>query len=124
MRRIVEAVQSDSFSLILHICAARPVHLAPSLEAGSHALHFGAPMDLATAAADLPADRLLMGNLDPSAVFVQGTPVSVREQTRQLLVLARGRARFVVSSGCDLPPATPLANLDAFFETLAAEAEA
>lgn len=116
--KLVEAVQSDDFSVVLHNCAAKPVHLAPSLQAGSHALHFGAPMDLAKALAEAPSDCLILGNLDPAGVFVQGTADQVREKTRALLDVAHGRANFIVSSGCDIPPGTPLANLDAFFETV------
>lgn len=34
----------------------------------------------------------------------------------RLLDALEGRRTFVISSGCDIPPDAPLANLDAFFE--------
>jgi uroporphyrinogen decarboxylase len=118
VRKVVDAVQSEAFSLVLHNCAARLVHLQPSLDAGSHALHFSSPMDLSKALEQVPADRLIMGNLDPAAVFVQGTPDTVRTSTRSLLAATHGRTNFIISSGCDLPPETPAANLEAFFDTV------
>ncbi|MCP5521666.1 MAG: uroporphyrinogen decarboxylase family protein [Verrucomicrobiales bacterium] len=121
VRKVVQAVQSDDFSVVLHNCAARLAHLAPSLEAGSHALHFGSPMDLSRAVKEVAADRLILGNLDPAAVLVQGTPDQVANATRTLLAEMRGHTNFVISSGCDLPPETPVANLDAFFATVARE---
>ncbi len=115
VRRIVEAVDDDRFTLILHNCAAKPVHLPAVFESGARAFHFGAAMDLAAALAQAPAEKVVCGNLDPSAVFLQGTPDQVAEQASQLLRSHAGRRNFVLSSGCDVPPGTPLANLDAFF---------
>lgn len=118
VRQMTDALQTGAFSIILHNCAARRAHLAVSLEAGSHALHFGSPMDLAGALDEIPPDRVVMGNLDPAGVFVQGTPETVREKTRQLIALGRAHPNWVLSSGCDLPPTTPLTNVDAFFDVL------
>lgn len=112
---IVDAVQNHAFSVILHNCAAKPVHLAPSLEAGTHALHFGAPMNLTEAVAATPHDVLVLGNLDPAGVFVQSPPADVSNATRTLLQATGGAPNFVISSGCDLPPSTPIENVDAFF---------
>jgi len=52
----------------------------------------------------------LRGNLDPSAMLRFGTPASIRAQT-QALCREVGRARWIVSSGCDIPPGTPMENL-------------
>lgn len=120
IRQIALAVEDGRFSFILHNCAAKAVHLAALWEAGVKTFHFGAPMDLVTALAQAPADAVLCGNLDPAAVFVRASPAEVGERTRDLLEAARPYRRFVISSGCDIPWAAPLANLDAFFEALAA----
>jgi uroporphyrinogen decarboxylase len=54
----------------------------------------------------------LRGNLDPSVVLLQGTPEGVREKAREAIDRGSG-ARFILSSGCDIAPTTPAANLDA-----------
>ena len=78
-----------------------------------------APMDIASALAKVPADVVLCGNLDPVAVFLQSPPADVAAKAAQLLSVTRAHRNFVISSGCDVPPASPLANLDAFYETVA-----
>ena len=72
-------------------------------------------MDLPAALAKVPADVILCGNLDPAAVFVQATPDEVRSRTKALREATASFPNFVLSSGCDIPPSAPLANLDAFF---------
>ncbi len=117
IKRILQAVGGEAgFSLILHNCAAKFLHLPALLETGAETLHFGAPMDLPAALGKVSPETVLCGNLDPSAVFVQGTPAEVSARTSALLEATRPWRNCVISSGCDVPPATSLANLDAFFK--------
>jgi len=115
LRPLVAAVADDRFEVILHNCGARLAHLPATLEAGAQICHFGRPMDLAAALPRVPAGVVLGGNLDPAEVFVQATPEGVRQRVAALLAAAKGRREFFLSSGCDVPPDAPLANLDAFF---------
>ena len=115
LRRLIAAVATERFEVILHNCGARPAHLAATLEAGAAVCHFGRPMDLAAALQRVPAGIVLGGNLDPAEVFVQATPADVRARTTALLAATRDRREFFISSGCDVPPDAPLANIDAFF---------
>ena len=113
VRRIGEAMEPDNFSIVLHNCAAKLVHLPAVLESGLKAFHFGAPMDIVTALARVPADVVLCGNLDPTAVFVQLPPEEVGERAKALLTSTAAYRNFVLSSGCDVPSSAPVANLDA-----------
>jgi uroporphyrinogen decarboxylase len=115
LRRIIAAVADERFEVILHNCGARLAHFPATLEAGAQVCHFGKPMDLPAALQRAPAGVVVCGNLDPVEVFVHATPDGVRERTTALLAAAKGHRGFVISSGCDVPPDTPLANLDAFF---------
>jgi uroporphyrinogen decarboxylase len=115
LRRIIAAVADDRFEVILHNCGARLVHLPATLEAGAQVCHFGKPMDLPAALQQVPAGTILCGNLDPVGVFAHAEPADVRRRTSELLEATRAHRGFVISSGCDVPPGTPLANLDAFF---------
>lgn len=115
LRRIIAAVADDRFEVILHNCGARPVHLPTTLEAGAQVCHFGKPMDLPAALTQVPAGTILCGNLDPVGVFAHGEAADVRRRTVELLEATRHHRGFVISSGCDVPPGTPPANLDAFF---------
>lgn len=118
INQIIRDVEDQNFSVILHNCGARIAHLAPTLEAGARIMHFGKPMDIASALAQVPPDIILCGNLDPSEVFYGSTPEQVAAKTRALLDITKPYRNFVPSSGCDVPGNAPLENLEAFFTTV------
>lgn len=118
VRKLTDAVQEEGFSVILHNCAARPVHLPAILQAGAAGYHFGAPMDLEQALQAVPPNTIICGNLDPARIFVHSDPCEVAEAARQLLAKHRRHKNFVLSSGCDIPAKTSLDVLDAFFATV------
>ena len=118
VRRIAEAVQTEDFSLVLHNCGARLVHLPQVLQSGVEVYHFGAPMDILSALQQVDGSVVLGGNLDPTAVFHNGDPASVRRQTTALLAQTQPYKNFVLSSGCDIPPGTPIENIAAFYTTV------
>ncbi len=118
VRRIVEAAQTEDFAIILHNCGAKLPHLAKALESGAEIYHFGEPMDILAALEKVDGSVILSGNLDPTAVFYSGTADQVRAQTAELLKAARPYRNFIPASGCDIPPGTPVENLEAFFEVV------
>jgi len=120
IKSIVQAVEDESFAIILHNCGAKLPHWPALLESGASVFHFGAPMDIAAALSQAPAGVVLCGNLDPAAIFVQGSASLVAQRTKALLEMTQSYRNYIISSGCDVPASTPLVNLDAFFETVAA----
>lgn len=119
IKEIVATVSEPQFTIIVHNCAAKSLHLPALLAAGASAYHFGAPMDIAAALAQMPKDTLVAGNLDPAAIFLRAQPADVRASVAGLLASTRSHPNFILSSGCDVPPGTPLANIDAFYEAVA-----
>ena len=119
VKRIVDAVQDDTFVVAYHNCG-NTVPLAESLVAnGCRMYHFGNAIRMKDIIGRIPADRLVLGNIDPASQFARGTPESVAEAVSNLLDEMAGHDNFVLSSGCDIPPQTPIENIDAFFRTLA-----
>lgn len=118
VKKIVDSVQDDYFTVVLHNCGNTGHCTGAMAATGSGAYHFGNKCDMAEVIRDIPADALAMGNLDPVSVFKDATPDQMRKATRDLLEKMRDYPNFVLSSGCDTPPHTPAANIDAFFETL------
>ncbi|MCX6134228.1 MAG: uroporphyrinogen decarboxylase family protein [Ignavibacteriales bacterium] len=118
IKRIVEAVQDDSFLVILHNCGDTDTLVSSMLSTGAGGLHFGNRCNIVKALEQIPGDTLVFGNIDPVAVFKSGSPKSVRSATLQLLQATKGFSNFVLSSGCDVPPHVPLENIDAFFAAL------
>jgi len=119
VKRIVEAAETPDFAVVLHNCEAKNTHLESVLASGAGINHFGAPMDIVAALGKVGPDIILGGNLDPTAVFHDGTPQALGEATRALLEATRSYKNFIISSGCDIPLGTPLASLNAFYRAVA-----
>lgn len=117
VKKIVDAVQDESFLVIYHNCGDNVPKMLPSiLSTGAAAYHFGNAVDLERdIIAQVPSDIVVMGNIDPAGVLRMGTPESVTEATLSLLEQCAKYPNFVLSSGCDIPPLTPWENIDAFF---------
>jgi uroporphyrinogen decarboxylase len=117
VKQIVDAVQNDDFIVIYHNCGDNvPKMLDSILSTGAAAYHFGNAVDLEKdILAKVPANVVVMGNVDPVGVLRMGTPESVREATTELLQKCTPHPNFVLSSGCDMPPKTPWENINAFF---------
>ena len=116
VKQIVDAVQDDEFAVIYHNCGDNTLRMTESmLSTGAAAYHFGNAIDMAEMMAKMPADVVVMGNVDPAGVLRQGTPEIVREATLEVMNKCRSYPNFVISSGCDIPPATPWENIEAFF---------
>ncbi len=117
VKKIVDAVQDDSFSVIYHNCGDNvPKMLESILSTGAAAYHFGNAVDMEEdIIKKIPADVLVMGNIDPAGVLRMGTPEKVRAATLALLEKCSKYPNFLLSSGCDIPPMTPWENIKAFF---------
>ena len=119
VKQIVDAVQDDSFTVILHNCGNTGQCTDAMVATGARALHFGNAIDMEQVLNQCPTDVVVMGNLNPVGVFKQGNVEQVKQDTLELLQKTAGYKNFVISSGCDLPPFVPEANIRAFLETVA-----
>ncbi len=119
MKEITDFLQNDSFSLIYHNCGDNtPRMLTSLLSIGADAYHFGNSVDIVQLIEELPESVCVMGNLDPSSLFLSGSPEKVESATFALLESTARHKNFVLSSGCDIPPLAPLENIDAFYGAL------
>lgn len=114
IKRIVNLIKDKGKTPVLHNCG-RVLHLVESLCAtGIQVLHVGSVTEPYDIYPRVPENIVLMGNLNPTEIFLRGTPEKVREATINLLKQMVQCNRFVISSGCDIPPGTPIENLKAF----------
>lgn len=118
IKEIVEKVQDDHFTVILHNCGNTGHCTKAMVATGAAAYHFGNKIDMVEALKEVPADALAMGNLDPVSLFKAATPEVMKKATLDLLEATKSYPNFVLSSGCDTPPHTPSENIDAFFAAL------
>ena len=116
VKQIIDAVQDDSFIVIYHNCGPNVPLMTSSFYAnGAAAYHFGDAVSLADMLAKMPTDRPVCGNISPAGQFLGGTPESMAAAVRDLITECKQFPHFVLSSGCDVPPAAKWENIDAFF---------
>ena len=119
VKRIVDAVQDDNFIVIYHNCGPTVSRMVPEiLSTGAAAYHFGNAVRMEDVLPQMPPDALTMGNIDPVSAFCNGTPEKVREDTLAVMEACCKYPNFLISSGCDIPPASPWENIDAFFHAV------
>jgi uroporphyrinogen decarboxylase len=118
VRYIVEQVQSDDFIVVLHNCGNTGHCTRAMVSTGAAAYHFGNKCQMEEVIRDVPPTALAMGNIDPVSIFKDGTPEQMRKATLDLLEKTRQYPNFVLSSGCDTPPHTPIENVNEFFKAL------
>ena len=119
VKRMVEALQEESFAVIYHNCGDNTIMMLDSiLTIGADAYHFGNSINMEEMLQRVPKDIVVMGNIDPAGQFCHGTKESIRKETVELLEKCSKYSNFVISSGCDIPPMSSWENIDAFFDAV------
>ena len=118
VRRIVERVQDDHFIVVLHNCGNTGHCTQAMVATGAAAYHFGNKCQMEEVIREVPPTALAMGNIDPVSMFKDAMPSQMRLAVLGLLEKMKDYPNFVLSSGCDTPPHTPLHNIEAFFAAL------
>lgn len=118
IKTIVDAVKDDSFMVVLHNCGKTEKQVGALLSTGADALHVGNAVDIVEILKQVPATKPVMGNLDPVSVFKTLPPEEVYQKTLALLERTAAFPNYILSSGCDLPPAVPISNVRAFLQAL------
>lgn len=118
VKKVVEAVQDETFILILHNCGNTGQCTEAMIKSGAAGYHFGNAIDMSLALSQCPDNVLVMGNIDPVGCFKMGSPKMMYDVTSKLLIETAQYKNFVVSSGCDTPPGTTSENINAFFKAI------
>jgi MtaA/CmuA family methyltransferase len=115
-QRIAACSRELGLPYLLHICGKTDRILEDLVLLGADGLE----LDYKTSvrrAHDLFKDRVIfVGNVDPSGVLALGTPKLVLEKGREVVEIFSDTPRFILNSGCALPPDTPEANIRALLD--------
>ena len=114
-QRIFEAVRAKGGIPRLHICGNTTHLLNDMAHSGAQIVDLDWMVDLRQAAESMD-QALVCGNLDPVAVFLQGTPERVRQGT--IANAAAASPRWISAAGCEIPDHTPAENLHAQSQAL------
>ncbi|TFG72448.1 MAG: hypothetical protein E4H27_02615, partial [Anaerolineales bacterium] len=111
-QKLIKACKNQGWDVVgLHICGNITPIFDDIMRTGVDIIDvdYQVPGKLAI---QIAANRVtLRGNLDPSSVFRFGTPEEIHRATRDLLKTTKGCAKWILSSGCDIPPGTPEENI-------------
>ena len=116
VKRICQAAEEAGLVMIYHNCGMVEPLLGDIADIPAHGYSFGNAVNMETVLKQMPADRLVLGNIDPVGILRSGTPEAVKHAVTELLETCGKYDNFLLSSGCDIPPVTPLENLQAFFD--------
>jgi MtaA/CmuA family methyltransferase len=113
--RLKMVTEALSVPVILHICGDTGPMLEAMGESGASVLSLDQCMNLTASRKRL--DRsVLGGNVEPTNALLMGTEEDVVRDTRKCLAAA-GTDRFVLMSGCGVPPGAPVDNMKAMVHT-------
>ena len=116
VKEIFDAVNSDDFILCYHNCGNSANDMLGMIgELGADIVHLGNAIDLKKALETIPSDTVIMGNVDPVKLRT-GTPEDISAEIQRIFDECGKYDNFMISTGCDVPPAAKWENIDEYFK--------
>jgi uroporphyrinogen decarboxylase len=100
-------------STLLHICGNTTPILTDMADTGAKIVEIDSKVSMRHAKQMIGHRVCLLGNLDPTAVLLHGSPALVEEQSRAVIESAASGGGLILGSGCEVAPATPEGNIHA-----------
>lgn len=116
-KKVVEAAHQTGLPYVLHICGNTDSILDAMLESGTDGLELDYKTDIHKIHDLCAAERLFIGNIDPSGIIALGSAKEVKEKTLELLEIYKDSPRFIMNAGCAIPAETPEENIWALVRT-------
>jgi len=117
IRHISTSCRFTGINFVYHTCG-NTTHLIDKM---TEAEVDGVSLDSSEVGINLPEiaqrvsrDVAVIGNINPTTTMLSGTAEAVYREVKALLQAMDPYPHFVLSTGCDLPQETPLANIEAF----------
>ena len=110
-QRIFRAVHEMGTLARLHICGNTNRIIADMVASEADIIDLDWMVDMKSAAGQYGDQVSFLGNVDPVAVMLQGTPAKVYEATQHCMKI--GGPFSISGAGCEIPDGTPHENLHA-----------
>lgn len=121
VNHILQSYKYANVDTVYHICG-NTMHLINGMvKSGAGAISIDSAdtgFDIVKALEQVPENVVVIGNINPTRVMKDGSAELVEKETKALLEKTAKYPNFIMSSGCDLPPGTPLKNMQAMVETV------
>ncbi len=105
--------QSYGAATLLHICGDMTPVLESMADTGAQILELDHKVDLKVAKDRVGRRVCLMGNLDPAGLLWRGSAGDVEQAATKAIRDAGSNGGFILGSGCEVPVAAPVGNLEA-----------
>jgi len=113
-KQLVEGLHAAGLKVRLHICGNTKRILPELGQLGCDLIDIDSAVDVADARARIGPQPALLGGIDPVRVLQTGTPAAIKHALHACHEAAG--ARYVVGAGCEVPPGTPHANIQAMLD--------
>ena len=118
VKDIIDSVSDENFVFCYHNCGGAVIDMAEGIASlGADIYHFGNAIDISKIIPLMPADSIVMGNVNP-LLFRDGTADGIKEAVKKLYDECNKYENFMISSGCDIPFSAKWDNIDAYFATI------
>ena len=112
-KKLISGLKSAGWRTVgLHICGNLMPILQDVLTTGANLLDIDYQVSAKDALRVNKGRAVLRGNLNPSSVFAFGTEDVIKAETTKLKSEVAGKGSWIFSSGCDISPGTPRANIE------------
>ncbi|MHA2314834.1 MAG: MtaA/CmuA family methyltransferase [Candidatus Hermodarchaeia archaeon] len=111
--KIVSAITQAGSIASLHICGKTTPILDQMAATGVKMVELDHLVSLTDAKQRIGEQVILMGNLDPTELLLSGTPKQVEVAAKACIEAVGTKGRYILSSGCEIPPQAPLDNIRA-----------
>jgi uroporphyrinogen decarboxylase len=115
---IYRRLSGKGLILGLHICGNTSNRLDLIAGSGARIMSLDYKVSLADAKAAFAGKIAFSGNLNPVSIVAQGTEDEIRNATLEGIETVGTNSGYIVMPGCDIPPATPLENLQTISRTV------
>jgi uroporphyrinogen decarboxylase len=112
-KRVIGVLREKKALIALHICGNINDRLDLIADSGTTYASIDYKVDLRWAREKFDARIAFMGNIDPVSVLQQGTVDETLAAAADCIARAGPGPGFILAPGCDLPPNTPIANVQA-----------
>lgn len=117
VKQMIDDIHSQDAFATLHICGKTDKIISLMCDTGADALSIDSAVDLASAKKEARGRASLIGNVD-TTLLLQGEPEAVSIAANSCLKQASQGGGFLLSSGCDIPIETPVANFEALIQAV------
>jgi uroporphyrinogen decarboxylase len=116
--RLMAAVGSPDFPVVLHICGDSTLILSEMIATGAQILELDYKTDMRRAKALMAGRTTFLGPVNPELIWAAKSPTEVEDAAREALEILAPGGEFILGPGCALGATTPPDNIRALVETV------